>query len=120
MTTPTPRLDNAWVLAVVDFYGEKRGSLPTPEEAFDMLRQEYEELSAEVYSRPIDRVASQDLKEVCDVIYTAIGYALARGYDISAAFERVCASNMTKDGGVVDGKVQKGPGYVAPVLEDLV
>lgn len=119
MTTPTTRPEDKWVAEVARFYNEKRGDLPTAHEAAKMLASEWEELTLGGGSFPY-KPSAAELKEICDVIYTAIGYGLARGYNVAAAFERVCASNMTKDGGLVDGKIQKGPGYIPPALEDLV
>lgn len=66
------------------------------------------------------------LKELCDVLYVAYGYAASFGWDIDEAFRRVHLSNMSKlgpDGKPVrreDGKIMKGPNYQPPKLTDLV
>ena len=64
------------------------------------------------------------LKELCDIVYVAVGTAVKFGWDIEEAFKRVHASNMSKAiGGVKyrgDGKVLKGPNYFPPDLGDLV
>lgn len=66
------------------------------------------------------------LKELCDLVYVAVGTAVAMGMPFDVAFNRVHASNMSKlgdDGKPVyrdDGKVIKGPNYKPANLEDLV
>ena len=67
----------------------------------------------------------EDLKEVCDLLYVVIGYAIANGYNVEEAFKRVHESNMSKrvDGKFLkneDGKVIKGDNYKKPDLSDLV
>ena len=66
------------------------------------------------------------LKELCDVVYVAVGWAATHGWDFDEAFRRVHASNMSKvpkDGKVrrrEDGKILKPGTYMAPDLKDLV
>lgn len=64
------------------------------------------------------------LKELADLVYVAVGYAVSFGWQFDEAFRRVHESNMSKfAGGVVkdeNGKVMKSKHYVAPDLEDLV
>jgi predicted HAD superfamily Cof-like phosphohydrolase len=65
------------------------------------------------------------LKELADLVYVVYGTAVAFGWDLDEAVERVHQSNMSKlvDGEPIkraDGKVLKGPDYVEPDLEDLV
>lgn len=67
----------------------------------------------------------ETIKELVDLLYVSIGYAIAHGWDIETAFNRVHESNMSKlVNGVplkrADGKVIKGPNYRKPVLDDLV
>ena len=52
-----------------------------------------------------------ELKEMADMMYTLYGYAIARGYNLDAAFEAVHESNMTKEF-TPTGKIQKGVNYV--------
>jgi hypothetical protein len=58
-----------------------------------------------------------ELKELCDLIWVAIGYGLSRGWNVNGAFMEVARSNMSKvgaDGKVIknsDGKVIKPPQY---------
>lgn len=74
-----------------------------------------------------DAIAEGDkahiLKEVCDVLYLAHGVGMCTGGDVDEAFKRVHESNMLKTVEPLyrkDGKLLKGPNYVAPTLEDLV
>lgn len=66
------------------------------------------------------------LKELCDLVYVAVGTAVAMGMPFDVAFNRVHASNMSKlgpDGKPIyreDGKVIKPDTYVPANLEDLV
>jgi len=63
------------------------------------------------------------LKEICDLVYVAVGTAVARGYNFSEAFKRVHNSNMSKlDNCTVreDGKILKGANYTPPDLKDCV
>lgn len=65
------------------------------------------------------------LKELCDVVYVAVGWAVAHGWNFDEAFKRVHKSNMSKlENGKVkyreDGKVLKGRDYKEPELGDLV
>lgn len=66
------------------------------------------------------------LKELCDLVYVAVGAASNLGMNFDEAFRRVHESNMSKlgaDGKPIrreDGKVVKGPNYREPDLEDLV
>lgn len=70
--------------------------------------------------------ARQDaLKELADLVYVCFQYAAAAGWELDEALDRVHESNMSKlvDGKPLKneaGKVQKGPNYQPPILEDLV
>lgn len=64
------------------------------------------------------------LKELVDVVYVAVGYAVAFGWDFDEAFRRVHESNMSKLSGATerrsDGKIAKSSTYIKPDLGDLV
>jgi hypothetical protein len=66
------------------------------------------------------------LKELGDLVYVCIQYALSQGWDLNEAMDRIHKSNMSKlgpDGKPVkrfDGKLIKGPNYQPPDLSDLV
>ena len=64
-------------------------------------------------------------KELADLLYVTIGFAVTFGLPLCEVFERVHQSNMSKlgeDGKPIyreDGKVMKGPNYQPPKLDDL-
>jgi predicted HAD superfamily Cof-like phosphohydrolase len=69
----------------------------------------------------------KDLKELADLVYVIYGYALAAGYNLDEAVERVHDNNLGRciqpDGTVKrreDGKIMKNPNYPAVYLEDLI
>jgi hypothetical protein len=69
----------------------------------------------------------KDLKELADLVYVIYGYALAAGYNLDEAVERVHDNNLGRcvqpDGTVKrreDGKIIKNPDYPAVYLEDLI
>lgn len=47
---------------------------------------------------------TEELKELCDIIWVNIAHGLSRGFDIEGAFQEVYRSNMSK---LVDGKLLK-------------
>lgn len=111
------------------FHERMGGGTPAPATALMCLLEEMDEFedstiermveNADGYSSIIEPDEEHILKELCDVLYTAYGYALSLGWDIQEAFRRVHTSNMTKKP-TTEGKIQKGPDYVAPELGDLV
>ena len=86
----------------------------------NLIDEEYEELLDTKYGSP------EWLKEICDLVYVLVGTCVTFGVDFDEAFKRVHASNMTKLGADgkplknVAGKVEKGPNYTPPTLDDLV
>lgn len=65
------------------------------------------------------------LKELSDLVFVCFQYAVASGWELDEALDRVFKSNMSKlvDGKPLkneEGKVLKGPNYKKPYLEDLV
>jgi predicted HAD superfamily Cof-like phosphohydrolase len=87
---------------------------------WDLIREEYDELSE------ADIGSENDLKELADLVFVCYQYAALMGYDLDEAMRRVYISNMSKldDNGLPirrgDGKVLKGPNYIPPDLSDLV
>lgn len=75
--------------------------------------------------KPTKEAMAHVLKELCDLLYVAYGFAVAYNLPVLEAFNRVHASNMSKlgnDGKPIhrdDGKVLKGPNYWVPNLEGL-
>lgn len=77
---------------------------------YGLVEEEYEEFVLEKPMMP------EGLKELCDLIWVAIGVGLSCGYRLEDAFKELHRSNMSKlvDGKLLkrdDGKVLKGPNY---------
>ena len=70
--------------------------------------------------------ASEQLKELADLVYVCYQMAASQDWDLDEAMRRVHESNMSKlgeDGKPIyraDGKVLKGPNYKPPYLNDLI
>lgn len=93
---------------------------PDQVELYDkLIHEEFFELQECRFETP------NDLKELCDLIWVAVGYGLSSNYDLEVAFNEVYRSNMSKlvDGQCVkdeSGKVQKGPNYSPANMEPYV
>lgn len=94
-----------------------------------LVREEYEELHAELAKLPYAATTDDVLvllrkivKEAVDLCYVAEGTAVAFGLPFEAAYEATHRSNMSKtpapDG--VLGKPSKGPNYVEADMELLL
>ena len=76
-----------------------------------------------LYLAPVDKASLT--KELADLLYVTIGFAVTFGLPLCEVFDRVHQSNMSKlgeDGKPIyreDGKVMKGPNYQPPKLDDL-
>jgi len=71
--------------------------------------------------------ATNELKEMADLLYVLYGYARVKGYNLDKAVERVHKNNMGRmyqpDGNILrreDGKIIKNPEYPQVNLGDLV
>lgn len=87
----------------------------------DLIREEAEETADAVESGDLEHMA----KELADLAYVVYGAALTLGINLDIAVAAVHRSNMSKlvDGKPVmrpDGKVLKGPNYVAPDMSAAV
>ena len=87
-----------------------------------MIEEEFSELIA-----AIDRQEDEDvLKELCDLVYVCVGFAVTYGWNFDTAFNRVHSSNMSKldeDGNPIyreDGKVVKSDRYEPPSMKGMV
>ena len=87
-----------------------------------LIEEEFSELIA-----AIDRQEDEDvLKELCDLVYVCVGFAVTYGWNFDTAFNRVHSSNMSKldeDGNPVyreDGKVVKSDRYEPPSMKGMV
>lgn len=91
-----------------------------------LIQEEHREVQNALYDERPGVGAGEVLKELCDLVYVAVGYALYRGWDFDEAFKRVHESNMSKmgdDGKAIrreDGKVMKSNNYKKAELGDLV
>lgn len=74
-----------------------------------MLVEEAGEARDELLAAAVDRVALA--KELADTVYVAYGAAVEHDIPLDAIVQLVHRSNMTKNGGVLNGKLTKGPGY---------
>ena len=92
----------------------------------NLIVEEFEEfIEACGISFTNEEPAENQLKELADLVYVCFQYAVARGWPLDEALDRVYHSNMSKlvDGKPLrreDGKVLKGPNYEPPFLEDLL
>tara|TARA_B100000287_G_C20169619_1_gene597701 strand:- start:207 stop:572 length:366 start_codon:yes stop_codon:yes gene_type:complete len=88
----------------------------------NLIREEYWEFNQAVADYKPDEHA---LKELADLVFVCFQYAVAAGWELDEALDRVFKSNMSKleNGKPVKnkfGKVTKGRNYEPPYLEDLV
>ena len=87
-----------------------------------LINEEYEEVIEAIEKGNPDEV----LKELCDLVYVCVGFAVTYGWSFDTAFSRVHDSNMSKLGKKgkpiyrEDGKVFKSSMYIPPQLKDLV
>lgn len=103
-------------------------SLSTKEkEALIALRAALIEEEAREFKEAAAKASKVDMLDaLADLLVVTIGAALAFGFNIEEAMERVYVSNMSKLGGDgkpiyrSDGKVLKGENFKPPVLDDLV
>ncbi len=87
-------------------------------------------LITEEYDEFVQALANEDkvetLDALADMVFVILGTAVEFGWDFDEAWSRVCESNWSKlgpDGKPLFnkyGKIQKGPNFKAPDLEDLV
>jgi len=105
-------------------YGVAAPALPalpdggTVEMRMRLIREETAELAAAFAAADLVEVADA----IADLLYVTLGTAVACGIDVAPVFGEVHRSNMTKDGGPLDGagKVRKGAGFQPPVLAPLL
>ena len=92
---------------------------------FKLIEEEFSELRDEYFVELDLETPVNQLKELADLVFVCYQYAAARGWNLDAAMRRVFDSNMSKlvDGKPTyreDGKVEKGPNYQPPILDDLL
>jgi len=87
-----------------------------------LIQEEFKELMYAISNEEDEEV----LKELCDLVYVCVGFAVTYGWSFDTAFNRVHLSNMSKldsEGNPLyreDGKVVKSDRYEPPKLSDLV
>ena len=89
---------------------------------FDLIKEELDELE--------QAMKAKDLKEIADaltdILYVTYGAGCAYGIDLDKCFKEVQRANMSKlgnDGKPIyneNGKVMKGPNYLAPNQKQFV
>ena len=88
-----------------------------------LLQEEFGEVMSAIHYKQNKEAI---LKELCDLVYVAVGFADTFGWNFDVAFNRVHTSNMSKlgeNGKPIyreDGKIMKSSMYKEPYLEDLV
>lgn len=98
--------------------------------AMALIREEMNEMDEQIirivtkhsYNKEVpDDIVEHLIKELADLCYVVSGFAVEFGIDLDAAFELVSRSNLTKldeNGAPLEvadnGKIKKGPNYVAP------
>lgn len=115
---------NDWQRMVRDFnvkFGATVGDSPAirdPELRAALIEEEAKET--------IDAIKAGDLvgavDGICDLIYVAVGAAVAFGVELGPVFNEVHRSNMAKEGGPTrpDGKVLKPAGWTPPRIAELL
>ena len=87
-----------------------------------LIQEEFKELMYAISNQDDDEV----LKELCDLVYVCVGFAVTYGWSFDTAFNRVHFSNMSKldeEGNPLyreDGKVIKSNCYEPQKLANLV
>jgi len=82
----------------------------------DLLDEEVSELRDAMKAGDIVKIADG----IADVVYVAVGTAVAYGVPFDAVFAEVHRSNMTKDNDPAKGKLVKGPGYSPPRIAEVL
>lgn len=115
---------NEWQTMVRDFnvkFGATVGNTPAirdPELRAALIEEEAQET--------IDAIKAGDLvgavDGICDLIYVAVGAAVAFGVELAPVFAEVHRTNMAKAGGATraDGKILKPDGWTPPRIAELL
>lgn len=96
----------------------KTPAVRDPALRWSLLREECGETGMALNKRDLPGIADG----LCDLIYVALGTAVACGIDLAPIFEEVHRANMAKTGGGMreDGKILKPPGWTPPDVEGLL
>lgn len=116
------KFQNAFGQSTNETYPSNHACSPTKTLRRTLIDEEYMELKDAIKNGTDEEV----LKEICDLVYVAVGYATTYGWNFDCAFNRTHISNLSKlgdDGKPVyreDGKVSKSSNYKTPKMVDLV
>ena len=89
---------------------------------YDLIKEELDELEHAMETKNLKEVADA----LTDILYVTYGAGCAYGIDLDKCFKEVQRANMSKlgnDGKPIyneNGKVMKGPNYLAPNLKQFV
>jgi predicted HAD superfamily Cof-like phosphohydrolase len=116
------RFHNAFDQPTCDKYPSKHTINKLKALRTKLITEEYKEVLNAIEKGTPDEV----LKELCDLVYVCVGFAVTYGWSFDTAFNRVHTSNMSKldEKGKPtyreDGKVAKSSMYIPTKLKDLV
>ena len=81
-----------------------------------------EEEADETVHAPLNGDVTEAIDGLCDLIYVCLGTALEMGVYLDPFIREVHRSNMSKTPGNqrADGKIMKGPDFVAPRIAEMV
>ena len=89
---------------------------------FDLIKEELRELEEAMNTKNLKEIADA----LTDILYVTYGAGYAYGINLDKCFKEVQRANMSKlgeDGKPIyneNGKVMKGPNYVAPDLKQFI
>lgn len=109
-------------------FSKVMGQRPNPTLYLRLIEEEYEEFMEEARYGHVSKAGDiAELKELSDLVYVCFGYALAMGWDLTEAINRVHRNNIARciqpDGSIQrreDGKIIKNPDAPKVDLGDLV
>ena len=116
------------LMGMVQEFSRVMGQVPNSALYLRLIEEEYEEFMEEAKYGHVSKAGDIDeLKELSDLVYVCFGYALAMGWDLAEAVNRVHKNNLARciqpDGSVQrreDGKIIKNPNAPKVDLGDLV
>lgn len=113
---------NDFVLKVQEFI-DTMGQDPKPVLYAGLIQEEFDEWRSSYWQNDEEN----QLKELTDLLYVCVGYAISKGWDITESFQRVHDNNIGRciqpDGTIKrrdDGKIIKNKDFPKVYLGDLV
>ena len=125
MKTPEHLIEQAFVFRMAAEQSIDPDDELTQDMQLTLIKEEFDELMEAHINEDVVADRIHTLKELADLVFVCYQYAVARNWNLDTAMKRVFESNMSKfvDGVALrreDGKIQKGPNYHPPFLNDLV